>query len=923
MLKPKQRPSDVNPSGATKPNVTPGPKNFKHLGNGQTPPGLDDHDYKNLRDSGLLDSTVGANGIYTETDPTRLATLLNRRPDRPGQEIPTFCWGGGMVFPYRDLDGNATGFVRVRPRTPRRRKGKDGKDRDIKYEMALGSECQAYYAVESLAGLRAGLSDVFLPEGEKKCLALAQLGYTTVSIGGIFCGVRKTPAGYELIPGLAAIDWRGRKVYIVFDYDDTPKKRWLSLLAAGRLADALRRAGAREVYLVCLPPGPDGKKNGVDDFLKAKGPGRKWAFDRLVAQARPVPPEQVPIYLSADEYRVNDAAVRALARHPEVFQRGGALVQVVRQDQDSADGPIRRAAGTPVIAALPAALVRDRLTVVARFLKCDGRRKENKNRGKGKTEDEGKTEDKTKGGEGDKAQGKPKWDRTHPPDWCVKAVHARGHWPGVRHLAGVVDVPVLKPDGTLLDQPGYDPSTGLLYLACGVPAHVPARPTRADARAAVKILLALVQEFPWKSEAHQAAWLAYLLTLLSRYAFDGPAPLTLFDANTPGTGKGLLCHVAVWIVTGRRAPTRCYQPDAEEMRKVITSAALAGDALVVLDNVDGCLGDCALEKILTDTRHQDRVLGVNKNIDLPVYMTWAATGNNVIVGGDMTRRTMHVRLDSPLERPDEREDFTHPDLLAHVREQRGELLSAALTILRAYCVAGRPDQHLKPWGSYEQWSALVRAAVVWAGLPDPALTREELRTTASPELTALPALLAGIERLDPCGKGLTVGRIVAALREARDTDGDDVLKTAFEALCVLCPGERDEPLAGPDSIGRRFRKLHGRIFAGRAIERAGADHRAVLWRVTSCQTTAEGRLGRLGRSPNPSAANCKKENVISSSGVQDPPQPPQPPLNNSLVVGTEGAAGVPPPKPLKPLKPAGPETLTGLAAKLAGKGGLS
>ncbi len=51
-------------------------------------------------------------------------------------------------------------------------------------------------------------------------------------------------------------------------------------------------------------------------------------------------------------------------------------------------------------------------------------------------------------------------------------------------------------------------------------------------------------------------------------------------------------------------------------------------------------------------------------------------------------------------------------------------MSAALTILRAYHVAGRPDQKLPSWGSFTVWSELIRGALVWTGLADPFLTQQ-------------------------------------------------------------------------------------------------------------------------------------------------------------------------------------------------------
>ena len=58
----------------------------------------------------------------------------------------------------------------------------------------------------------------------------------------------------------------------------------------------------------------------------------------------------------------------------------------------------------------------------------------------------------------------------------------------------------------------------------------------------------------------------------------------------------------------------------------------------------------------------------------PLYMTWFATGNNVMIAADTARRVCHIRLESPCERPEERGGFRQPDLLAWIGENRAELL---------------------------------------------------------------------------------------------------------------------------------------------------------------------------------------------------------------------------------------------------------
>lgn len=101
-----------------------------------------------------------------------------------------------------------------------------------------------------------------------------------------------------------------------------------------------------------------------------------------------------------------------------------------------------------------------------------------------------------------------------------------------------------------------------------------------------------------------------------------------------------------------------------------------------------------------------------------------ATGNNLRVRGDLARRSLLIRLDSGIANPDERPfDF---DPVEEVRSNRGSLVMDALTIVRAYIAAGRPSMKLKPFGSFADFD-LIRGALVWLGLPDPADTRDAIK----------------------------------------------------------------------------------------------------------------------------------------------------------------------------------------------------
>src|SRR5262249_41125646 len=149
------------------------------------------------------------------------------------------------------------------------------------------------------------------------------------------------------------------------------------------------------------------------------------------------------------------------------------------------------------------------------------------------------------------------------------------------------DHPVLRPDGTILVTSGYDAATGLYLDIGGVNLSVADKPTSADVEGAVHALLDVVQDFPFAGEIHKSAWVAALLTPLARFAFSGPAPLFLCDANVRAAGKGLLLDCISESNAGRRFTVATYTHDEDELRKRVTSLALAGDRLVLFDNLDG------------------------------------------------------------------------------------------------------------------------------------------------------------------------------------------------------------------------------------------------------------------------------------------------------------------------------------------------
>lgn len=386
-----------------------------------------------------------------------------------------------------------------------------------------------------------------------------------------------------------------------------------------------------------------------------------------------------------------------------------------------------------------------------------------------------------------------------PPVEVVRAVLApRPNLGDVRVLTGFVQSPCIRPDGTLLTAPGYDVATGL-YHHKSIDVVVPDSPTQGDAVAAVKKLLALVEDFPFEEEHHKTAWVAAVLTSLARHAIDGCAPLFMFEAPQKGTGKGLLAITVPLITNGSDPQMTSWTMNDEEFRKRLLSLGRRGDPFIFLDNVDGLFGGPTLESILTNNtgRFSDRVLGTNQMESVNITSTWLATGNNVSLIGDMDRRIMPIRLDAKCPQPELRTGFKKPDLRGYIRENRAALVSAALTILRAYICAGKPKQESQAWGGYEEWSRLIVGAIVWTGLPDPGKGREELRAH-DPKGQALDELLNLWPVIDPQRAGLRAQDLVAwcddvppELPKGKDGNPGKALSAAHaETLKLGTPGAR-------------------------------------------------------------------------------------------------------------------------------------
>lgn len=534
----------------------------------------------------------------------------------------------------------------------------------------------------------------------------------------------------------------------------------------------------------------------IRQFAEQRGVAQREPedLDRIVADAKnltrtPPPPPRARIVVDTNQARVVRELEDALSGAPGLFRRGGALVRVLR----SAGSVL-----PPVVQAVPREALGPWSTDFVEWAKE-------------KVEDGIVVE-----------------VPCFPPGWAVAALHAGGDWASIPELVGVVEHPVFLPDGRVLFEVGYDRESGLLLLPSAAVDTVPENTTQDDARRAVDAIKEMVCDFPFADPISASAALAAILTPAARHAIAGCVPLMVIDKSTRGVGGSLFSDVISTLYTGRPMARMTQASSDEEQRKVITSLLIDASPLVLLDNIITPLGGYALDALLTAQTWKDRLLGTNVTVTLPVRCTFYATGNNIVFKGDTSRRALKIRMVSPLENPEERDGFRHPQLLRWVAEERPRLLAAVLTVFRGYHVAGRPfpSSGASSWGSFDAWSQLVRGALIWLGEKDPGLARGALDDAADSDKSVLAELVYGWAEL------ALQPRPALTARDALDVITADGTGKRYLLLRGLFTLPNGNLMSSKDVVAKFLRKYKDRTIDGMCVTDAGtARTKTTLWVV--------------------------------------------------------------------------------------------
>jgi hypothetical protein len=466
-----------------------------------------------------------------------------------------------------------------------------------------------------------------------------------------------------------------------------------------------------------------------------------------------------------------------------IYQRGGQLVRIAKLERDTAQHGIRRVAGSTIIMSVTREYMGLALARSANFAKYDKREKAMR--------------------------------RIDPPAAVSTAMLASaGEWK-FKPLAGIVTAPTLRSDATLLDQPGYDADSHL--FADFDPAEFPpinTKPSRDEGLEAVSLLDALFGECIFTGgdrSAHASVAIAATITACIRTAMS-MAPATAIGAHKAGSGKTTVAKAIGQISMGRDPAVIAPTDNETEFKKALLATLIAGDPVVLIDNVAKPVDSASLCAVLTSAIYSDRVLGVSQRVSLPTTATWLFTGNSIEFVGDLTSRVLLSVLDPEVEHPEAR-PFRR-NLSEYVQQNRGALVAAALTIPLAYAAAGFPKVDASR-SRFTEWDRLVRYPLLWLGAADPLETQAELRAT-DPMREALVTLLTAW-RVTFDNQPTSVADAV----QAATASGMSANPQLLEALMAVA-GERNGDI-NTRRLGRYLTRNVRRIESGMRFENTGND----------------------------------------------------------------------------------------------------
>lgn len=389
-----------------------------------------------------------------------------------------------------------------------------------------------------------------------------------------------------------------------------------------------------------------------------------------------------------------------------------------------------------------------------------------------------------------------------PPIDVLKQLSEMGKMRRLPALLGTCRLPIINPDGSVLQYPGYDPESQI-YGDFDEDAFepIPDAPTIGNCEEALNILLEPFDEVQFVDAESSTALLCALLTALCRSCID-KSPAFVADACSPGAGKSMLCEaigaLAIGTSPGTMAPLNDGHED--EIRKRMMSALLPpAESIINIDNQNGRVDSRVLSQLLTSISMTDRLLGLNKLAsEIPNRALILMSGNNIEFSEELSRRILRMTFKVPVNDVFERK-FKR-DVVPTVLKDREKLITAGQTLISA-AMKSHVQSDAATVPSYREWDRMVRQTILWINV-------NLGKTYVDPLEIMRRSMKNSPERHD----------IYSLLESFSDVFGDQTFTAADILTCGSSVMEAHvkgltgrSGLASPKSVGMHLSRLRGRV----------------------------------------------------------------------------------------------------------------
>ena len=613
----------------------------------------DEHRHVLEVESAIAPDVITKRGYFTCNDPA----LLRQHGFTKAQALK-----GALVVPLWNCDGERAG-VAIRHTVARNTSTKNG----IKYDVPQGAAMTLDISPATLDLLKDKSIPIIGTEGAKKADSAATNGFPAINLNGVWGFVSK---------GVPLPDWEKLRPYLhgrtfLIAYDSDAARKWGVELAMRRLETLLKSMNAK-VKVIYFDDAPNGSKIGLDDFFANGGTVEKmWELAR----------DLEPVEESKRKRKEKERAEKRAQVEADAASVGAVVIETASRQLKSILGDLSQAVGDYNKR-------EKRLFHAARGLSHI-------------------THDKDGfviiGDAGvevvqDVASRAAHWIATSERDGirdvfpsrevCKIFAVNRSNWCNIPPLDTIATAPFFDAQGKLCGTRGYHESAQIfldLPESFQLPDTAPTPENVADAKHL--ILETLLGEVAFLDDASRAHAVALMLLPYIRRMIPDCTPLHVFDAPIQSSGKSYAAEICI-SAFAEPAPMDDISDEAE-WAKSIFSTLLEGRVHLFFDNIKSRLSSASLASYITSPTKSGRILGVSQKATVSTRgAVWVATSNNAKLDADAASRSLLIRLDTGLERPEDKPYNGDPK--AFIKANLEKVAGALITLVNHWAAQGKP-----------------------------------------------------------------------------------------------------------------------------------------------------------------------------------------------------------------------------------------